>query len=64
MFRALTKTEKCNAKAGVCTVQTFTGMTGVANGWQWSNRQPNRDYGKCSVQCSPQFLFSPFLAEV
>lgn len=65
MFRALTETEKCNAKAGVCTTQTSTGMTGVGNGWQWSNRQPNTDYGKCSVQCSPELLFfNPFLAEV
>ncbi len=32
-------------------------MAGVANGWQWSNGQPDRDYGNCSVQFSPLFLF-------
>lgn len=61
VFGALKKTDKCNDKAGVCTMQTFTGMAGVANGWQWSNGQPNRDYGICSVQCAPLFLFFPFL---
>lgn len=38
-------------------MQTFTGMAGVANGWQWSNRQPYGDYGNYSIQCSPLLLF-------
>jgi len=49
MFRAFTNTAKYNAKAGVCPVQTFTGMAGVANGWQRSNGPPNRDYGNCTT---------------